>query len=217
MSEVKKSSPKVAKSQKKVNKPTQFVSKSKVKVKKVPRVISKSKRIIKVDLSRGRPTKYDPKFASMMIKFFSGPKFERFIKSEKQTTKSNGTTEKWVEYGYRCRDLPTLNKFARKIGVNGDTIVEWAEAKYPLTFEVKALAGKLKYPEFSAAYNTVKELQKEFLSDNALKGFSPPASFIFVAKNITNWKDKQEVDNKHSGELVVRRASYKDLGNGTVS
>jgi len=203
MSEVKKSSPKVAKSQK--------------KVKKVPRIISKSKRIIKVDLSRGRPTKYDPKFADEIVKFFSGPKFEQFIKSEKQTTKKNGTTETWIEYGYRPLDLPTFNKFARKIGVNGDTIVEWTEARYPLTFEVKALAGKLKHPEFSAAYNTAKELQKEFLSDNALKGFSPPASFIFVAKNITNWKDKQEINNKHSGELVVRRASYKDLGNATVS
>lgn len=216
MSEVKKSSPKVAKSQKKVNKTGKLVDKSKVNVNKPSKSTVRKKRTIKKSKG-GRPTKYDPKFCDMIVKFFSGPKFERFVKSEKITTKSNGTTEKWVDYGYRCKDLPTFNKFARKIGVNIDTLLEWTQVKYPLTYEIKALAGKLKYPEFSGAYNTAKELQKEFLSDNALKGFSPPASFIFVAKNITDMKDKQEVDNKHSGELVVRRASYKDLGNGAVS
>lgn len=224
MPEAKKKSPVVAKVQKKVNKTGKVVAIAKVKVnkpskpkKKVSKIVSKSKRRVVIDLVPGRPTKYDPKFAQMMIKFFSQPKFERYIKSEKQTTKSNGTIEKWFEYGYRCKDLPTYNKFAMKIGVNGDTLVEWTKTKYPEDFAVKVLRGKLMHPEFSAAYNRTKELQKEFLSDNALKGFSPPASFIFVAKNVTDWKDKQEVDTKHSGELVVRRASYKDLGNGKVS
>jgi len=177
------------------------------KIVKTPKIVKPKKKSKK---RSGRPTKYRRKYCEAIVKFFSGDKFEQFIKSEKVTTKKNGTTETLTNYGYRCNDLPTFAKFARSIGVDKDTIVEWAKSE-----------NKKKYKGFSVAYNSAKELQKEFLSDNALRGFSPPASFIFVAKNITDWKDKQEVDTKHSGELVVRRASYKDLdkdiGNVAVS
>lgn len=156
----------------------------------------------------GRPTKYKDIYCALLIKHFSAPIFERFIKSERIITKKNGTTENYYEYGYRCANLPTFDGFARSIKINGDTVVEWANERYPLDYKEKELAGKLKHPNFSAAYNRAKQLQKEFLNNNALKGFAPPASFIFIAKNITDMKDKQEVDHTTKGHEIIGGFNY---------
>lgn len=137
----------------------------------------------------GRPTKYKPEYCEQLIAFFSSPKRERVVKS---VTTGKNEYEK-TEYQTIPCDLPTFAKFARKIGVNGDTIVEWAKA----TLE----DGKtLKYPEFSAAYNDAKDLQKEFLVDNGLAGLYPPASFIFTAKNITDMRDQTLIDHTTKGK-----------------
>jgi hypothetical protein len=132
----------------------------------------------------GRPTKYKPEYCQQLIKFFSGPRTELIVKAE--ITGKNEYHK--TEYARVAKELPTLAKFARKIGVNKDTIVsEWVK----------------KYPEFSDAYNTVKELQKEFLIDNGLAGLYPPASYIFTAKNITDMKDKSEVDQNIKGSISL--------------
>lgn len=143
----------------------------------------------------GRPSKYKPIFCKKIIEFFSVEKAKQYIKSERITKKSNGTEEIFREYGWMPNDLPTFNRFARSIKVNEDTVVEWAKAVDK--------ANRLKYPEFSASYNIAKQLQKEFLNDNALKGFHPPASYIFVAKNITDMRDKQDVDLTSKGKSIV--------------
>lgn len=140
----------------------------------------------------GRPTKYNDRYYKMLIDHFSCPKSEKYIKSERIIVKKNGTKETFYEYGYRCTDLPTFAQFARKIEVNQETVSEWAKSE-----------NKQKYPGFSVAYNMAKELQKEFLIDNALKGFYPPASFIFIAKNITNMRDKQEIDHTTKEKQIV--------------
>lgn len=145
----------------------------------------------------GRPTKYDPKYCEEIISFFSIPKTKQIVKREKLINKANGTTEKEVEYLTIPEGLPTFEKFARSIGVCKDTIIsEWIK----------------KHEEFSDAYNTCKSLQKEFLIDNGLQGLYPPASFIFVAKNITEMRDKQELE--HSGDLTVIIRKLSD-GNNT--
>lgn len=137
----------------------------------------------------GRPPSYKPEYCDDIVKFFSVAKSERVIKS---VVTGKNEYEK-TEYESVPNELPTFAKYARKIRVNGDTIVEWAKAKNE--------DGSLKYPEFTAAYNTAKELQKEFLIDNGLAGLYPPASFIFTAKNITDMRDKTEVE--HSGGLSL--------------
>ena len=161
-----------------------------------------AKKIVKKKKKMGRPTKYQNIYCALLVQHFSGPEFEKYIKSERITIKKNGTKETWYEYGYRCTNLPTFAGFARKIKVNQETVSLWATEKYPDDYVDKKLAKKLKHPNFSVAYNTAKELQKEFLSNNALKGFSPPASFIFIAKNITDMKDKQEIDHTTKGKEI---------------
>lgn len=151
----------------------------------------------------GRPSKYNNKYCAMIVAHFSGPTFERYIKSERITNKKNGTTEHWFDYGYRCTDMPTLDDFAFKIGVDDDTLANWASAKYPKDYKIKSLQNQLKHPKFFGAYNRAKKLQKAFLNNNALKGFSPPASFIFIAKNVTDMRDKQEVDHTSKGKEIA--------------
>lgn len=117
----------------------------------------------------GRPTDYREEYCEKIIKFFEREPFH------------DEYTEKGVHR--LANKLPTFNRFAMEIGVNEDTIVEWSKV----------------HPEFSAAYNVAKKLQKEFLINNGLAGLYPPASFCFVAKNITDMRDKQEVE--HSGNV----------------
>lgn len=131
----------------------------------------------------GRPPKYKETFCEEIIKFFDVEKSKREVKS----VVSGKNEYERTNYESIPNELPTFAKFARKIKVNGDTIVKWAK----------------KNKEFNAAYNTAKELQKEFLVDNGLAGLYPPASFIFTAKNITDMKDKSETDITSGGKKII--------------
>jgi len=136
-------------------------------------------------MAGGRPSKYDEKYCDQIVKFFSGPRTERVLKAI-ITGKNEYSKE---EYETVALPLPTFAKFARKIGVNTDTLNEWVK----------------KHKEFSVAHNTCKELQKEFLVDNGLQGLYPPASFIFTAKNITDMRntDSVELTGKDGGPVRV--------------
>lgn len=48
--------------------------------------------------------------------------------------------------------------------------------------------------EFSKAYKTCKQQQKDFLMDNGLIGASPASAYIFTAKNVAGMRDKVEQD-----------------------
>lgn len=151
--------------------------------------------------SVGRPPKYKPKYAKAIIEFFSVPAFQSVLK--KEIIKSNGTVER--EYIQMAADLPTLERFAWSIGVDDKTLQRWSERT------VSKTSKKLKYPEFCLAYNKAKQLQKEWLMSVGLKGLAPPASFIFTAKNITNMRDKQEIDHSTLGKPIsVGVVSYAD-------
>ena len=146
----------------------------------------------------GRPTKYRAEYCDHLVQFFSGPRHEMI---EKAHISGKNDYEKTEFMRVAC-ELPTFAKFARSIGVNGDTIVEWASARHSKEHPTPSLRGKLKHPDFSAAYNEAKELQREFLVDNGLAGLYPPASFIFTAKNIADMRDKQEIDHTSGGEPI---------------
>jgi hypothetical protein len=138
----------------------------------------KSKKVKNIKLQKteekdkgGRPTKYDPKYCKLIIKYFDlepytikrveafGKKFDKKVPS----------------------DLPLLCGFAAKIDVDRDTLKEWAKV----------------HPEFSAAYKKAKELQEKLLVVNTMNGSYNPAFAIFAAKNILGWRDKVE----HSGNI----------------
>jgi hypothetical protein len=134
---------------------------------------------------RGRPSKYKPEYCQQLVDFFSGPKNER-VKKAYITGKNK--YEK-TEYETVPCDLPFFSAFARKIGVDHETLTsEWPK----------------QYEDFSVAYNTAKQLQKEFLVTNGLRGLYPPASFIFTAKNITDMRDTQVLEGNPDKPLEIK-------------
>ncbi len=124
-------------------------------------------------MNKGRPSKYDPKYCEEIIAYFDiEPNYE------KELNHVTAKGSEWTDYKKWANSLPTFLGFAKQIGVNGDTLVEWAKV----------------HKDFSAAYNRAKDLQKWFLIENGLNGLYNPQFAIFVAKNITDMKDKSEVE-----------------------
>tara|TARA_B100000315_G_scaffold260662_1_gene323805 strand:- start:2297 stop:2674 length:378 start_codon:yes stop_codon:yes gene_type:complete len=76
-------------------------------------------------------------------------------------------------------------EFAWLIGVDRDTLKEWANKRDE--------DGDLVYPEFSAAYKRVTDAQERILITNGLKGGYQANFAIFTAKNVLGWRDRQDL------------------------
>ncbi|MBR6099198.1 hypothetical protein IKP85_05565 [bacterium] len=114
--------------------------------------------------------KYKKAYCKQMLKFFDIAHTEEKYEI---TTDKNGEKTKTVE---RANPLPTFEKFAVSVGVCTQTLTDWCK----------------EHPEFEHAYIQCRELQKDMLNDLAMRGFYNPTYTIFVAKNITDMKDRQE-------------------------
>jgi len=134
----------------------------------------------------GRPTTYDPKYCQMIIDFFDVPHSETKLISE--TKSKNGIKQEFKETG--C-PLPFITGFARLINVNVDTLHEWKKV----------------HKDFSESYARARALQAEMLHSNTLKGLYNANYGIFAAKNITEWRDKVEIDHGLQDPLIEK---YKD-------
>ncbi len=139
----------------------------------------------------GRPTKYKKQYCEELIKFFN---IEPYREVERRTTDRKSGRE-YIDYEDAPNDLPTFERFAHNLGVHVDTMIEWSSAKFP---EGHAKSGQLKHPEFSVAYKKAKQLQKDILITNAMRGLYNTTFSIFLAKNITDLRDKQEYDLNHN-------------------
>ena len=84
-------------------------------------------------------------------------------------------------------DFPTLAGFAISIGVHRETLLNWTKEDR----------------EFFDAYKRAKDYQENFLVVNAMKGLIHPSFSIFTAKNILNWREKQEVELNDSRAITI--------------
>lgn len=126
--------------------------------------------------NNGRPTKYEESFCDKMLEFFD---IEHTYEVKKVIVDKKG--KEHYTYEEKANRLPTFERFAVNIGVCVDTLNEWTK----------------KHKEFSEAYKKAKAMQKEMLNDLAMRGFYNPTYTIFVAKNITDMKDKVETDTNY--------------------
>lgn len=168
----------------------------------------------------GRPSKYKYKYAKELIDFFDVEAYKKETMEKTTEYFASGDVKKESEkFKLVPNKLPTLFRFSREIGVSKPTVLAWTKAR--IGTREKDLTNKkdtrlLKYPEFLSAYNAIKDMQKEFLIELGLAGASPPASFIFVAKNVTDMRDKIEVPVDDKGNPVTgfvilpQRMSPKD-------
>ena len=79
--------------------------------------------------------------------------------------------------------MPLLQGFAFTIGTTVKTLWEWKEL----------------YPDFRKAYSHAQALQLEHLATVTGLGLYNSNWAVFMAKNITEWRDKRDVE--HSGDL----------------
>lgn len=130
----------------------------------------------------GRPTKYKKEYCELMLRYFDiDPNFE----SPVTLSFKGGMTIDKSEI--RARNLPLLSRFARRVlGVNESTLFDWAQL----------------HPEFRDTLDKCKQVQKEFLIENGLHGTWNANFAKFVATNITDMREKTEVE--HSGNLNLR-------------
>jgi len=114
----------------------------------------------------GRPTIYYPEICQELIDWFDQEPWE-------------------TVNGKRLpRKLPTLIAFARDKKVGISTIYDWTNPKH---------ASYQK--EFSDIFTRmVKDAQREVLTQNALQGLYNPVFSKFLAINITEMRDKRDVD-----------------------
>lgn len=143
----------------------------------------------------GRPTKYLPKYCKEIIEYFSIPYFEDKVVA-RVTGKNDYKREETKEIANPIR---FLSGFARSIGVVHETLHVWSK----------------KYPIFLVALKQAKQLQKEMLIVNGLKGLYQPAAFCFTMKNITGmdesvkWRDTHDID--HGDRINSAAASISAL------
>nr|DAX81331.1 MAG TPA: Terminase small subunit [Caudoviricetes sp.] len=127
----------------------------------------------------GQPTKYKPEYCQQLIDYFSIEPLE--IIREQEIVGTEGG--KYVSRRLPQR-FPWFEGFARKIGVHRNTLKNWCA----------------EHPEFAEAYETAKDLQREFIVDVALSGAAPPSFAIFTMKNVCGWRDERDLKLKKAKE-----------------
>lgn len=133
----------------------------------------------------GRPSTYNIKYCKEIEDFFDVPHTIQKTKSNKDG--DSYTTEE-------PNTLPTFERFAVNIGVHRETLRNWCD----------------KHDEFFVAYKKAQNLQKDMLVDLGLKGLYNSTFTIFTAKNITDMKDKQYIDETSKRSIVVSSDADKE-------
>lgn len=127
----------------------------------------------------GQPTKYKPEYCQQLIDYFSIEPLE--IIREQEITGTEGG--KYISRRLPQR-FPWFEGFARKIGVHRNTLKNWCN----------------EHPEFAEAYETAKDLQREFLVDIGLSGATSASFAIFTMKNVCGWRDERDLKLKKAKE-----------------
>lgn len=128
-----------------------------------------------------RPSKYKEEYCDKILEYFNPELFRTEIQ---EVATSTGVKEIKIQKG--CL-LPTLERFAFEIGVHKSTIYEWIQV----------------YPEFSDAFNAAKQNQKHILIQHGLSGQYNSSFARFLAPNVSDLKDKTEVENKQDISITI--------------
>lgn len=143
----------------------------------------------------GRPTKYKKEFCEQIIEYF---RREPYTTMYKEDYFNDGTLKSRTPI-LTATEFPTFQGFADKLGVNGDTLVEWAK----------------KYPEFSAAYARAKQLQERIWLTNGMNSLYNSQFAQFFGKNCLGYKDRQEFGINPDGVVIKVSLISPDESNVT--
>lgn len=146
----------------------------------------------------GRPPKYRPEYAQQLIDFFENAPVDEYEDREVDGT----TVRVLVKKGF----FPTLARFAVSCGVDQNTLRNWAEAKD--MDDVTPL-----YPDFFRAYRQAQSMQEVVLAEGYTSGqWANPGFGALIAKNLTVWKDKQEVEQNVNANVKAEVEATVKVG-----
>jgi hypothetical protein len=115
-----------------------------------------------------RPTDYKEEYCELIVEFFDQP---LYIVKKKEI--ASGGRKVVIEEEVP-NSMPTFERFARKLGVEHDTLRNWCK----------------KHEKFFGAYKICKDIQKDFLIEHGSKGNYNAAFTKFLAVNVTDLRDK---------------------------
>ena len=127
----------------------------------------------------GQPTKYKPEYCQQLIDYFSIEPLDIIQDTEINDPDGSKRISRRLP-----RRFPWFEGFARKIGVHRNTLKNWCD----------------EHPEFAEAYETAKDLQREFLVDIGLSGATSASFAIFTMKNVCGWRDERDLKLKKAKE-----------------
>ena len=156
---------------------------------------------------RGRPSKFEPRFADEILAYFDKEPF-----TEVDVPQPTGLVKR-----QRMATMPPmLADFAKLIGVSLDSVNRWAT-------EVTAETGGLKHPDFADAYARARELQESLIVRGGLLGIYDPRVVQTALKNLHGWQDqparkvavaqvsKDELDRRFGDRMLASRKRMQEI------
>jgi len=170
-------------------------------------VLSMAKNKKKKAKKTGRPTQYKKRYCRMLIKFFdiepftevNIPIYDESGKIHKSGRHKGEGVVTHYEVKRNPNRLPTLQRFAKKIGVSVKTVYNWIDEKHD--------SHK---PEFLHAFACARVLRRNFVIENGLIGTHQHSYAKFVATNLTDMKDtqKQEISGVDGGPIPLKVVDF---------
>lgn len=136
----------------------------------------------------GRLTKYKKTYCKQIVDFFNREPYEIVTSIDEETGAEIALTDRNGNPVMKPCKLPTIEGFARIIGVHRDTINEWQRV----------------HEDFNQALQQAKDMQKDILIQNGLIGAYEKTVMIFVAKNCTDMTDAKEHTHKGDPSSPIR-------------
>lgn len=135
-------------------------------------------------------SKYHDDIPKEFIDYFDQPPYRAVTKTI--VTKKGDVAEVTEN---EATDFRSIAGFARKVGVHRDTLHQWSKV----------------HPAFTEVYGRAKDFQEDYLTVNGLKGYIQ-MSWIFVAKNVLGYRDKQpdEADKTTINNITVKSTEQID-------
>ena len=139
-------------------------------------------------------TKYQPGHVEAMLDYFA------LKDSYREVSGSSGRVQ------LIPRLMPTMVRFALKIGVNRKTLLRW--------FNEKNEDGSKKYQEYCDAYEKAKDVQEIYMLEAGIVGALNPTFASLMMINVFSWRKKIEEEVKHSIASIDMGAVNKVLREG---